>query len=297
MGKTLEDIFISEFKSSTMNTNWRGIYNIPLPPECSKWAVSGTEVYAVKGITDTNYSALDKKLVSRRPSGYVAKRRKINKGNRTFLQDEKGNYVYEDFAVPNKSIVVVSDINIDLPYLEYKKKVTKEGYGYIDFIDRGNRKVDYLYVLPKSVLYRANQTALALSVKSMKNFSGRGYVTWNDGIIYLHIIPYKPNSKYEGTKILKTGFTLNYSKEVNTLLNFWQQQGVLPALSLCGLVDGRNIAIRETNVTYDSWLPVESIALSDKEIYGDTTDGTEVASGSTSSLGGSASGGSAGSRK
>ena len=267
MAKSLEGIFTGEFKREVSNVGYKDIYKIPLPPEVANWGISGTEVYAVKGIDEQYFDALNKSLVKKLPRGFEAKRRLIDKATRGFAKNSNGSFKYEDFPKPVGSLVVVSSKNISLPYSEYKKKVTKTGYGYIDFVERG-KKVEYMYVLPKSVLYKVNQTALALSVKNMKNFAGSGYVTWESGVIYIHIIPYNPNSKYEGTKILKTGYSLDYNAEISALLNYWRSVGVTPDVSLCTLSDGSNIAIRGTTVGYEEYNPVEPLALSDKELYG-----------------------------
>lgn len=267
MSKTLETVFVGEFRKEIANIGYKDIYKIPLPDECNNWNVSGTELYAVNGITANYYSKLNKTIVKRLPNGYVAKRRVIDKASRSYLKNEDGSYVYEDYSTPTGSIVVVSDVKIELPYKDYKKP-SKEGFGYIDFTQDDKGKVEYLYVLPKSVLYKVNQTALALSVKNMKNFSGSGYMTWENGMIFLHVIPYRPNSKYDGTRILKTGYTLNYDKEVKLLLAYWQSVGVIPNITLCSLSDGTNLAVKGTIVGYESYVPVETLALSDREVYG-----------------------------
>jgi hypothetical protein len=268
--KTLEDVFIKEFKDEVSNIGYKDIYKMPLPPECSNWEVSGTDLFAVKGIEKEYFNLLDKTIVRRPPSGFVVKRRVIDKVTRSYKKGEDGSFVYEDYTVPNKSMVVISDKKIDLPYKDYKYP-SKDGYGYIDFIQKGD-KVEYLYVLPKTVLYKINQTALALSVKNMKDYWGRGIVTWAMGTVFLHIIPYKPNSQYIGTKILKTGYTLDYSKDLNTLLRFWQITGVIPNLALTVLSDGSNIALKDTVVGYESYVPVDNVAYGDKEIYGSEID-------------------------
>jgi len=270
MSKTLESVFASEFRREVSNIGYKDIYKIPLPDECSNWYVSGTELYAVKGINQAYYSLLNNSILRKVPRAFDIKRRVIDKVSRGYAKNPDGSYLYEDFSIPSGSIAVLSEKVINLPYSEYKKKVDKEGYGYVDLISFSG-KTEYIYVLPKSVLYKVNQTALALSVTNMKNYAGSGYMTWNNGTIFLHIIPYNPNSKYSGSRILKTGYSLNYRNEINVLLNYWQDiNGVnlIPNISLCALSDGSNLVLKGTTVGYDSYSPVESLALSDKEIYG-----------------------------
>jgi len=266
MGKTLEGIFISEFRREVANVGYKNIYNVPLPPNWSG-KVSGTEIYAVRGIEVDYYRNLNRSLVRKLPSNYTAKRRIIDKATRGFAKDSDGQYVYEDFPKPSGSMIVVSKRRIDLPYSEYKKKVSNEGYGYIDFIESKDG-IEYLYVIPKSVLYHVNQTALVLSVKNMKNFSGSGYVTWDSGVIFLHIIPYNPSARYEGSIVLKTGYSLDYNDDIKALLSYWKSVNFIPDIQLCALSDGTNLALKGTSVGYDSYIPVDSLAVGDKEIYG-----------------------------
>lgn len=245
---------------------YKDIYSIPLPKECEKWEVSGTELYAVKGIEDEYYGNLNKTIVKKLPKGYEAKRRVIDKVHSTFKRNEDGSYVYEEYKVPSGSVVVLSDKGIKLSYSRFIKDI--EGYGYIDFVIQKGGKVYYMYVLPKSKLYKVHQTALAISVKNMKNFNGMGIVSWNSGTLFIHIIPYNPNSSYIGSKILKTGYSLNYKKEIDTIVRYWEQVGITPKIELCGLQNGENICLKSTVVGYDSYNPVEQIPISDKEIFG-----------------------------
>lgn len=270
MSKTLESVFASEFRREVSNVGYKDIYKIPLPQECDSWYISGTEIYAVKGIDCEFYDKLNNSLVKKVPKNYDVKRRVIDKASRSYAKDNNGNYLYEDFAIPTGSIAVTSEVQINLPYTEYKKKVNNKGFGYVDMINLKG-KIEYVYILSKSVLYKVNQTALALSVTNMKNYAGSGYVTWNNGTIFLHVIPYNPNSKYVGSRILKTGYSLNYNNEIKTLLSFWQDLNgvnVIPNIALCELNDGTNLVLKGTTVGYNSYIPVETLAMSDKEIYG-----------------------------
>lgn len=266
--KTLEEIFTREFKQSVSNVGYKDIYKIPLPDECKSWNVTGTELFAVKGIGDEEapYNQLNNTIVKQLPLGTVARRRVIDKATRGFQKGTDGSFVYEDYTVPSGSIVVVSSENIGVLYKGYKS-ATKSGYGYIDFADTPNGR-EYMYVLPKTVLYGVNQTALALSVTNMKNYSGSGYTTWNNGIIFLHVIPYNPRSKYIGSKILATKCGLDYKYEVRQILNFWQKTKVIPDLRLTVLGDGSNLALKRTAVGYTEYIQIQPLALGDREIYG-----------------------------
>lgn len=255
-----------EFRNAVREVGYKDIYKVPLPEEVKTWKVSGTEVYGVQGVEKPYYSDLNRSFVRKLPKDMVAKRRTIDKVTRGFKTNIDGSYVYEDYKVPTGSIVVLSGKKINLPFSEYLKPV--EGYGYIDFATTSEGVV-YMYVLPKSVLYKVNQTALVLSVKDMKDYSGMGYTTWNMGKIFLHIIPYSPRSQYTGSKVLKTASSLDYSNEIKLIVDYWQKVGLIPNIGLCKLQDDSNLVTKPTIIGYDEYNPIESLPLSDKEVFGE----------------------------
>ena len=265
---TLEKNLIKEFKRNIRSRRVsKNIYNIDLPEDVKKWKVSGTDVFLIKGISEEAgglYCRLNGTLASKIPSGFVPAKRKIDLVTKSFVRDENNRFVYEDIKIPTGSIVVISKVNLDLPY---RYKSNEEGFGYIDFISNGKDR-EYLYYIPKKYVYLTHQTALALSVKNMKNFTGSGYVTWDSGVIYLHVIPYKPNAKYVGTKILKTGHTLNYAKEITSIVDYWVEKDIVPNIVLCNTEESGNLVLKETSVGYDTYNPVEEFSLADVEIYG-----------------------------
>lgn len=269
--QTLEDVFIREFKSATGIVGGKNVFDVPLPSFVSNWDVSGTDVYAIKGINN-EFSGLNKTLVKKLPNNIEPKRRKIDKATRSFAKDSNGKFIYESYKIPAGSICVTSSKNLNLSYKCYTNP--PEGYGYIDFENK-NGVVTYLYVLPKEVMYYVHQTALALSVKPLKSFNGYGYTTWNKGTIYLCVIPYSHRSKYAETKILKTGYTLNYSKEIKAISDFWESTDFIPKISLSSLSDGNNLCLKHVSVGYNDYMPVEQLPLSKREIFGETGEESE----------------------
>ena len=260
----LESIFVREFRNAVKQAGYKDIYSIPLPPESKSWYVSGTELYSIKGIEEPYFEKLNKTMVRRLPKDKKVLKRKIDPKTRSFARDDEGKYIYEDVVVPTGSIIVLSDIRIGLPY--EKRHKPSDGFGYIDFV-MSEDTYEYIYIIPKSYLYRVHQTALAMSVKSMKNYEGSGYVTWENGTIFLHIIPYNPNSSYTGTKILKTAYSLNFSTEIKLLLDYWQKIDLIPNIQLCELQDGTNLVLKPTVVGYEEYEPVDTLPISDKEMY------------------------------
>lgn len=266
---TLEDLFVREFKQSVHLLGSKDVFSVKLPEVCKGWQVSGSEQYRVFGINTEYYDRLNDTVVKRLPKGYVAKRRVVDKTTRSYKKDVDGSFVYQDYKVPSGSVIVVSSVSIGLPYSRYLKPV--EGYDYIDFVREGG-KISYLYAIPGTCLYKINQTALALSVKNMKNYDGAGFLTWEDGVIYLHVIPYNPNSSYIGSKILKTGMTLDYSSEIKMITDYWERINFIPNIKLCALQSGENLVIKPTIRGYQEYNVVEVNPIGVKDIIGADTE-------------------------
>lgn len=264
---TLEDIFIKEFKKSTSNSYvTKDIYKVPLPEQCKDWEVSGCDLFFVNGINEDKsglFYGLNGELVKKLPKNTSAARRKIDLVSRDFVRDSNNRFIYEDVKIPSDSTVVVSSKNLNLPY-GYTS--IDKGFGYIDFVTSGKFR-EYIYYVPKTYIYKTSQTALALSVKDMKNFAGMGYVSWKFGLIYLHIVPYKPNMQYVGTKILKTSLSTDYNDDIRSLVDYWIRVGVIPNIGLCKVADG-NLALKPTIRGYDYYEPIDEISLGDKVLYG-----------------------------
>lgn len=264
---SLEQVFIKEFKQAVNLSGYKDIFKIPLPAETKTWEISGTALFGVQDIEDEYYSKLNKSLVSKFPSDKRLARRVIDKATRSFKRDEEGNFCFSDVTVPGGSMAVISGKKLGLPF-NYKC----EGFDYVDFIEKAEGTIEYIYIIPKKFLYQVNQTALVLSVKNMKNFSGMGYTTWNNGRIFLHVIPYKPSSTYIGSKVLKTGYGLDYSKEISLIVNFWILTGLIPNIRLTELATGENLALKKTDVGYEEYIPIETTSLGDKELYSSQGD-------------------------
>lgn len=250
----------------------KDIYSFPLPEISKDWEVSGCELYRVEGIEHDLFKDLNNKVVKGLPKGYSVKRRKINKVTRGFLTNDEGEYEYEDFVVPSGSLVVRSKRSLDLPYSIYVKP--EDGFGYIDFTETDGEK-EFLYVIPKEYLYQVNQTALAISVKDMKNYSGMGFKTWTMGYVYIHVIPYKHTLTYTGTRILKTGVGLQYNAEIQAILDIWQHAGVIPSIAMCGLEDGTNLCTKPTVTGYSDYSPSEFVPINHMDVYGSEENKSE----------------------
>ena len=265
--KTLEELFIREFNSNVKKVGNKDIHNIPLPKSVESWNVSGTEMYAIKGITNV-YKGLNKTTVLRMPKGKEVRKRVIDKAasknSIKFEKDEEGKFKTKAYSCPSGSVIVISETELDLPFKAFTDTI--DGFDYIDYVKYKGKK-SYLYAVPTKYLYKVNQTALALTVKSMTCYNGYGYKTWNNGAIFLYVIPYNPNAKYDATLILKTGYSLNYSKEIKEISDYWEGVNLIPNISLSALQDGSNLALKGVTITTKGYVPVDNLPLNKKEIF------------------------------
>lgn len=265
---TLEQVFTKELNAAIRTDGYKDIYKIPLPK--NNWNVSGAIMYGVNEVKDEYYKELNYSLVKRVPGGTKLVKRRIDKASRSFAKDEEGNTIYEEYTVPKGCVAVTSEVNLKLPY-GYK---SKEDFKYVDFKE-DNGKVEYIYCIPKEYLFLVNQTALVLSVKNMKNYAGKGYKTWRNGTVFLHVVPYKPGASYIGSKVLKTGTSLDYSKEINEILKFWVMNGVIPDISLTQIATGENLITKNTQVGYESYTPIELLSIGEEELFGNVGETAE----------------------
>lgn len=258
----LESEFIKDFHREVVKSTIKNIMNVPLPPQAKEWVVKKEEPLFVKGIEDDFYKGLNSSLVWRLPKNTVVKKRKISKEMRNFQRDSNGNFIYDDVKIPNKSMVCISEISLGLPY-GYRA----ENFGYVDYtIDKGVKK--FLYIIPRVYLYPVHQTALVVSVKNMNHLEGMAYKTWRMGTIYLHIIPYKPNNSYTGSRILLTKTTdISYSEEINTIVKYWESVGFIPNIQVCETSSG-NLVSSFLDSGCEDFTQVDELSLGDVEIYG-----------------------------
>lgn len=266
----LESLFVREFKSAIRVIGYKDIYKMPLPKDSKNWQVSGCHLYGIKGIKDEYFGKLNGTVTKSTYTSKVVPKRRIEKATRGFEKGEDGTFVYEDISIPSGCVAVKSDVMIGLPF----KYSLKEPLEYVDFEETPEGKL-YTYFIPKKYLYRVNQTALVVSVKNMKNFSGSGYTTWENGVVYIHVIPYNPKAQYVGSRVLKTGITLDYSREIQNILACWMMEGIVPDLRLTQLSTGENLAVKQTSVGYAEYIPIEQMSIVDKEVYGNNYENGE----------------------
>lgn len=247
---TLDEIYKKDFNKARSSVPPQGtIYDLKLPTG----TLPKQDFYNVKGITEEYYDKLNETNVMLLPRGTELKRRLLNSDGQ-FRVKKDGSFFTIEIKLPKNAVAVVSNRKIGLPY---NHKTDSEGYDYVDYIDVKDDKGNitgkhYIYILPKSVLYKLNFNALAISTKKMKSYSGLSIKTWGYGVLNLCIIPYKPNLTYTSTQILFAKGGLNFDKEIHSVLSELIKLGIVSNPQDYILDDGENIAVTALDPSYNA---------------------------------------------
>lgn len=266
---TLDEIFKKEFNQSRSGLSSQGnIYDLKLP----KGSLPSKDFYTVKNVDEEYYDKLNDCNVMLLPKGYPLTRRLLNSDGQ-FRVKKDGSFFTITVKLPKDSVAVLYNKPLGLPYNYQTKSV---GYDYVDYIDLKDAEGNltgrrYIYILPKSVLYKVNFNALAISTKKMKSYSGMSIKTWGYGVLHLCVIPYKPNLTYTSTQILFAKGGLDFSAEIHSVLSTLVKLNVVSNPLDYVLDTGENVAVTMLDPSYNvmeyeavSLTPLAS--LTDKEL-------------------------------
>jgi len=255
---TLEEIFYKEFNQMMqMLKGYNGYHaldEVPIPNELQS-KFTGAVVHdkvAIHGIDDEYFGKLNDTEVLLWNKGALNRRKFDYKGE--FMKDKDGNYLLEDVILPHKCLAVVSNTKIGVPN-RYTPK-NKDSLVYVDYLEKtnadGTRSYKYIYIIPRKYLYLENQTALVLSWNKLRTYyTGYQLSLKNGNYLYLYVIPYRITSSVKNYRVLTCKTNTDYETDINTLVNFWINQGIMFNPAECVLyedVKGRsNLAYQEFN--------------------------------------------------
>lgn len=194
------------------------IYRLSIP---SIGLVAKNKRVYIKGITEKYYERLNHNYVVLWTKPKCKRRLYDSKGQ--FLK-ENGVYKTESVSVPRNSLVVVSQIKLGVPH-----KFKSEDYIYVDYVETNSVK-QYIYIVPKSVCYEVNQTALVLAVNPLRaHYGGVSFHLQTGHKLYLYTVPYSPTKRKEKTpyRYLVSKIGLDFSKEVKAVFTYWEQLEVV----------------------------------------------------------------------
>lgn len=130
----------------------------------------------------------------------------------------------ESYTVPTGSQIIRTDKPIELPA---KYKYEEKGLEYIDYTDVDGQRYWY-YSIPERNLYEVVETALVISERlKPQHYGGVRVVSTYGYPFYMYIVGIKNYKKVESQKVITTGIDIDYKAEINLLLNYWINIGLI----------------------------------------------------------------------
>lgn len=267
--KDLSSLFYYEF-NKTMNT-LKSLHpavsfaDVPLPEEASNFVIERRDKVVISGIETEYYSKLNNTENLLWGSSAINKR-KFDYNNKPIVDKKTGKIVLEDVPCPRDCVGVVSNYSIGVP----NKFQNKEGFKYVDMVTQVNKNgekgaVKFIYIIPKKYCYKMQQTALVMSWERgglRKFYSGVAISTTLGRVLYLFVVPYKPNmSENDGSKkfkVLCTKTDIDYTEEMTLLRDHWINCGFMFNPDECKLdepIQGRdNMASISLDANLDDYI-------------------------------------------
>lgn len=246
--KTNDDIFIDEFsKMMTYRRNSGGatnekyaLPNIPIPDFPHLIKGNTLAHYARVGkITEPYFSELNMQLVEVLPDRTWNKKQALSTGG--WRKDSKGEYMTTEVSIAPNSRLIKSNVNIQLRNYEVDangnirkdgrgnniKHTLSDGFAYYDYESKGNER-SFVYTIPKANLFKANMTALVLSLNKRSNCYYGWRIAFTNGVyMHLSVINFVRSQCDNTTRVLGIGNKVDYRDEIAELVNMWATQGFL----------------------------------------------------------------------
>lgn len=257
-----ESIFVREFNTmmnerKSQNSNF-SITDIPYPKMnliTSEDFVMGGKWGYVKNISEPYFSDLNKSEVE------IIKGRSFEKkiayfdstGKVQYKTDKNGAYVTNTVNVEKGFVAVYSSVNIHLPNKIERNGVKKDykatfGYNFIEYVNtpKGKR---YLYTIPMEYVYPVELCGLVIALnKHRAYYKGCKVALTNGHYVYIYSIPYKYREN-QGYVLIGAKSNPNFDEEMNRLLDYWMQKGILFDLNMTALQEqikgSMNIGIQD----------------------------------------------------
>lgn len=216
--------------------------------------------YTIQGIADDHpFSVLNgtvcRGLGGYKPESYVLGAGKVPK------TDPAGNKLTQSTSAPKDSIFIRSEEKITI---RTSFKRGKDGFDYANVWGTAPDGYRYLWAVPKKHLYEMSEVALTVSTRQMKAYKSYQFTTWAYGVVYVSIIPYNPNAKYEATRIIKVGTALELDDELASIVNNFIEMGIIPNVPDYDINNGEyNLVMKEITPAFVDFEPVSSTSLAD----------------------------------
>jgi hypothetical protein len=195
-----------------------------------------TAIAIVKGVKEPYFSSLNGQEVLIAGKTSLTKRRVDSSGQ--FIKDNAGNIVKTQVPVPRDCVAIVSRENIKLRNRKEDGTIhdVSKGFKYVDFFQTKTAIRHYVYIVPKKYVFRVNACSLILTFNTHRVFyKGYRLALQNGNYAYLYVIPLKRRSEYASYRTLGIKVTPNFDREVNIIVGFWQQIGIIFNLMVTSL--------------------------------------------------------------
>lgn len=246
MGKTLDEIWFSEFNSMMSQRRQSAprveLEDIAVPPEIENFSPSPYKACVIGEIDDKYYGALSDKhcrlwTPNRELSDGGLKRRDLDAyGN--FMSDKEGNFKVHDVKIPSDCVCIMTDVKVGAP-LAHKVK-DGEHFEAVDYVeDKETGDITYLYIVPAKYVYRESETALLLTYnKRSSSAHNRHYGGWRIALVtghylYAYIISHEGKHIGQGRVIWTKLGTIDYDEELHYLYEYWLNNGFLFMAEMC----------------------------------------------------------------
>lgn len=259
MAQTPDQLLEREFKAtkSALRTNENIIHKEELWPEFTRPI---GKPYKVKGIAeDSIFSVLNntevRGLGGYKPQIYVYDVGRVPK------KDPEGNKVTKPTSPPKDSLFIRSKDKITIPA---RFKQGTNGFDYANYWKDAPDGYHYIWAIPKENIYPMNEVALSVSTRTMKAYKSYQFSTWQYGEIYISVIPYNANAKYEATRILSVGTDLDFDEKITYLVNSLIYIGIIPNVADYYVdMQERNLVMKEMIPHYIDFESESETPLSD----------------------------------
>ena len=222
--------------------------DIPLPDTISNMPISTQGFCYIDTLQKEEYAGLSK-TVGLLLDGETPKRRKLDPKTGDYAKDAMGNFIYVDVTIPNNSICIISKLDLQIDNIKkeqkakgvyrYRYKQAEGEYMYVDCIEDGfGGTPDYYYIIPRNKVYKANSTALIISLNKRGaqslHYSGMRVALTNGYYVYVYVIPFKPSKVMQKPyRIVNVKIGADYSYELQQLFDYWNNCGAVFPYEMC----------------------------------------------------------------
>lgn len=234
MSQTNDGIFRTEFLNMMNGRRSMNVpillKDLPLPrvelPQLGQ--PRGHYVY-IEGVEEKFFDSLNKTVATL--EGRKTLKKPIILSDGTVKRGQDGKPEYEDITVPNTHVALSSSKSIKLRrYVEVDGKkvehLPSNGYKYVSFREKGGKR-SYIYIVPKSCVYRLNVCALVLTSTPRRRFyEGYKIALQNGTYMYMYVLPFKYR-QIEDILVLKIKPSISFIKEQETVLNILHQKNFI----------------------------------------------------------------------